>query len=107
MSIVFQTLGGAFTLCAAQAAFVNRLLSTAAKTVPTVDPIKLIGTGATEIRTIFPADEVPGIVLAYMAGLKLVFALIIATTGTALVASFLADRKKLYPEELKDAGAAG
>jgi MFS family permease len=103
---VFQTIGGAFTLAAVQSAFVNRMVSTVASTVPGINPITVIVTGATEIRAIFAPDQVPGIVLAYMAGLKVVFAIAIATAGCAFLFSICADWKKLHADELVEADGA-
>jgi len=47
----------------------------------------LIATGATDIRVVFPANQIPGILVAYMAGIKAAFALSIAMVGTAFVIS--------------------
>ncbi len=83
--IVAQTIGGAFSVAAAQSCFANRLLTTLAKTAPGINPLMVVGTGATEIRHVFPVSDIPGIVLAYMAGIKITFALIVALTGTSCI----------------------
>jgi hypothetical protein len=82
------------------------MLSTLATTAPNVNPLTVLTTGATEIRTVFAADQIPGIVLAYMAGLKVVFAISIGTSGAAFVLSLFAGWKRLDIEKLKDAGGA-
>ncbi|KAK7717940.1 hypothetical protein SLS63_010590 [Diaporthe eres] len=84
--IVFsETIAGAILLSAAQCAFVNQMLKTLAVTAPAVDPAKLIATGVSEIREAFPADQIPGILLAYMDGLRIPFAIATATAGDACI----------------------
>ncbi|KAK2606731.1 hypothetical protein N8I77_005462 [Diaporthe amygdali] len=84
--IIFsETIAGAILLSAAQCAFVNQMLKTLAVTAPDVDPAKLIATGVSEIRDVFPAEQIPGILLAYMDGLRIPFAIATATAGAACV----------------------
>lgn len=61
------------------------MLKTLAVTAPDVDPTKLIATGVSEIRDAFPADQIPGILLAYMDGLRIPFAIATATAGAACI----------------------
>ncbi|KAG6354259.1 hypothetical protein INS49_004864 [Diaporthe citri] len=82
---VSETIAGAILLSAAQCAFVNQMLKTLAVTAPDVDPAKLIATGVSEIHEAFPADQIPGILLAYMDGLRIPFAIATATAGAACV----------------------
>ena len=85
MSItVFQTIGGAFFVSACQTAFANRLLSRVPATAPGVNPKLVVATGATQLRDVFSKADLPGILVAYMDGLKLVFALAIALSGIAI-----------------------
>lgn len=101
--LFFQTVGGAFLVSAAQSAFINRLLAT----IPEgVDPLAIVGTGATMIRTVFPAEQIPGILVAYMEGIKATFALTIATVGLAFVFSLFGDLRRLNREAVANAGAA-
>lgn len=72
-------------MSAAQCAFVNQMLKSLAVTAPDVDPAKLIATGVSEIREAFPADQIPGILLAYMDGLRIPFAIATATAGAACI----------------------
>jgi hypothetical protein len=106
MSSVFQMIGGSFTLSAAQAAFNNRMLSTLASTAPGVDPATVLVTGATQIRSVFTSSQVPGIVAAYMAGLKLVFAITIATFGCAFLTGLWASWKRIHAPDLTSTGSA-
>lgn len=65
----------------------NLLLSNLPVLAPTVDPKAVIQAGATEIRSTFAADAVPGIVEAYLEGLRAVYILVIAFTGAAALAA--------------------
>lgn len=92
-------------LSSAQAAFSNRLLSVVKVSAPNVDPAAVVATGATEIRAMFPADQVPGILMGYMAGIKLIFALITGVTGVSVIISLFGDWKRLDPKALETVGA--
>lgn len=83
--LFFQTVGGAFMVSAAQAAFVNVLIKALPRTAPGVDAAIVVLTGATDLRTAFSPDMLPGILEAYMRGLKIAFAIGLASTGVAFV----------------------
>lgn len=104
-TLFFQTIGGAFFISAAQAAFANRLLSRVAVTAPTANPALVIATGATELRRVFNPDQLDGILVAYMAGLKLTFAIAIATAGVTVLLSF-APRWQSLKGKINPAAAA-
>lgn len=104
-TLFFQTIGGAFFISAAQAAFVNRLLSRVAVTAPTADPLLVIATGATELKAVFSPDQLEGIIEAYLAGLKLAFILAIATAAAAFLSAF-APRWETLKGRVKPAAAA-
>jgi MFS transporter, DHA2 family, glioxin efflux transporter len=87
-TLFFQTIGGAFFISAAQAGFANRLLSRVATTAPSASPELVIATGATDLRKAFNADQLEGILVAYMAGLKVTFAIAIATAGVTFLVPF-------------------
>ena len=63
----------------------NLLLTNLPELAPSVDPQAVIQAGATEIRSSFAADSVSGIVEAYLRGLRAVYILVIAFTGTATI----------------------
>jgi hypothetical protein len=77
------------------------MMTELAKTAPDVDPQMVIGTGATQIRHTFPAEQVPGIVLAYMAGIKVTFALVVGLVGFTCVVGLFVPWKKLNAESLQ------
>jgi MFS family permease len=103
--LVFQTIGGAFTNSAAQSGFVNKLISTLAITAVDVDPEIVIATGATQIRTVFESQQIPGIVMAYTQAVKVPFAIATATAGVAFLFSFAMSWKRLHADSLKEGGA--
>lgn len=81
-------MGGAFFVSAAQSAFTNQLISSLKTHAPDVDPLHVIAVGATELRSAFAADQIPGIIVSYMDGLRVVFALCIALAGCSTLISF-------------------
>ncbi|KAK4691717.1 MFS transporter, DHA2 family, glioxin efflux transporter, partial [Lecanoromycetidae sp. Uapishka_2] len=93
--LFFQTIGGAFSVSAGQAAFLNRLLATLPKTAPGVDPHLVTLTGASELRGVFPPHVLPGVLQAYMVGIKAAFAVSVAFSGVAFVSTLTIPTKKL------------
>jgi hypothetical protein len=71
------------------------------RTAPEVDIQKVIGTGATQIRHTFPADQVPSIVLAYMAGIKATLVLTVSLVGAACLLLVFVPRKRLNADSLQ------
>ena len=94
-SAVFQTTGGAVLVGAAQSGFVNQLLSRLPSTAPKVNPAEVVAAGATELRDVFPANQLDGILVAYMAGIKVTFAITIAAAGISFLLSLLSKWKRI------------
>ncbi|KAL4770595.1 MFS general substrate transporter [Aspergillus nidulans var. acristatus] len=92
---LFQTLGGAFCISAAQSAFVNTMIKKLATTAPDINPMLVVATGATQVREAFP-DHLDGILQAYMAGLKATFAISIGTVGFATLLALFSPWKRLH-----------
>ena len=95
-SPVFQILGGAFSISAAQSGFINTLISSMAVHAPGISPLLVIGTGAADLRKVFPPEVLPGIVLAYMDGLRTSFAVAIGMVGLSFVLSAVVPWKRLH-----------
>lgn len=89
MILFFQTIGGAIFVSAAEAGFTNRLVHVLPHTAPGVDMHKVIVTGASDLRTVFTPHQLPGILDAYMAGLRVPFAIVIVCLCLAFVVSFV------------------
>ncbi len=66
----------------------------------------VLGTGATQIRDVFSAEQVPGILVAYMAGIKNALAIAIGAVGVAFVVSLFSNFKRMNTDALKGAGGA-
>lgn len=95
MILFFQTIGGAFFVSAGEVAFTNILLGKLPINSPTLDPKNVVAVGVTEIRAIFSSDLVPGIISSYMSGLKVAYAIAIASSGIAVIASLFSKWKNL------------
>jgi EmrB/QacA subfamily drug resistance transporter len=100
MVLFFQCIGGTAFVTAAQAAFVNRIIQTLPTSAPNVDPADVVATGATMIRTVFPADQVPGIVVAYMDGIKVALGISIGGAGLGLVICLCSSWRRLNSESV-------
>lgn len=72
---------------AAQAAFINVLLAKVQTTAPSVSQEALISTGATQLRQVFPPDQLEGVIEAYMSGLQLTFAIVLGAVILAFMMS--------------------
>lgn len=87
MTLFLQTIGGAFWVSAGQSAFINRLVQKLPETAPNVNPQLVAAVGATDLRKVFSPEDIPGILRAYMDGLKTAFILAIALGGVSVVIS--------------------
>lgn len=97
ITLFFQIIGGAFFVSAGQAAFANQLVRSLATTAPDLDPHKVLSVGATNIRKVFAPAQIPAIVAAYMHGLKVTFALVIASVGISFLFALMPKWEKLRP----------
>lgn len=52
-------------------------------------------TGASELHNVFPLDVLPGVLEAYMVGIKAAFAVAVAFCGAAFLCTFLIPMGKL------------
>lgn len=87
MVLFFQTIGGSLWVSAAQAGFANRLIASLPSVAPNVNPALVLATGATELRNVFTPQQVSGILIAYMDGLRIPFAVVIACACTTCLLS--------------------
>jgi hypothetical protein len=85
---VFQSLGGALVVSAAQSIFQNELLNSLITKAPNINPISIFDIGASKIQTTFAKEDLPGIDVSYMKGLHMAFELAISMAcATTLVAA--------------------
>ncbi|KAE8448022.1 hypothetical protein EG329_009945 [Mollisiaceae sp. DMI_Dod_QoI] len=85
-----QTIGGALLVSAAQAAFVNTLISQLQVNSPDINPALVIAAGATGLRDAFTEMQLPGLLISYMAALRVAYAISIATGGAAALVGLFA-----------------
>lgn len=88
--LFFQTVTGSIFVSIAQALFTNKLLSAAVSYAPDVSPEFVLATGASNLRTAFTPEQLPGVVLAYMDGLRDSFTLAIPLSGIAVLVAVFA-----------------
>ncbi|MCJ1311979.1 hypothetical protein MMC25_005653 [Agyrium rufum] len=105
MILFFQTIGGSLLVSCGQSAFTNRLVTTVTQNVPGIESSLVISTGATAIRETFSAEQIPGVLMSYVSGLKLVFAIAIATAGVSAVVAPLMPWRKINAMDLMSGGA--
>ena len=60
-----------------------------------MNPSLVLLTGASELHNVFPPDVLPGVLEAYMVGLKAAFVVSVAFSGLAFLCSFAIPMKKL------------
>jgi MFS family permease len=108
--IFFQTISGAVFISVSQSLFANKLLEVVPQYAPGVDPKVVVSTGATQLRDVFTPAELPGVIKAYMLGLKDAYALGIALASLAFVISIFIvvfDRQKLTAQNRAAAVGGG
>jgi hypothetical protein len=102
----FQTLGGALFIAVAQSLFQNGLIEGIGKYAPSVEPAKIVEAGATEMRNVLEdlgqLDQLRGVILAFLDGLKDTYRLSLALFCVAFVIACLFEWKSV-----KDGGADG
>jgi MFS transporter, DHA2 family, glioxin efflux transporter len=87
MILFFQTMGGAFFVSGANAGFANRLLDRLVTDAPRVNPMQVVAVGATALRDSFPPSDIPGILTAYMSGLRVAFLMSVVLSGVSAIVS--------------------
>ncbi|KAL9091633.1 MAG: hypothetical protein Q9165_004709 [Trypethelium subeluteriae] len=88
MLLFFQTLAGAVFISVAQTIFSNELVKAVAHNAPSVNAGQVVLTGATDIRSAYPAEVVPAIIQSFMDALKNTYILAIACAGLSAVTAF-------------------
>lgn len=99
MIIFVQTIGGAFLVSAGTSAFQAKLTSSLQASDGNVDPLKVIGTGATDIRRVFSATDLPFILRAYVDGIQTAFIVSVALAAACTCIAFLGKWQKLKPAD--------
>ena len=103
----FQTIGGALLVSAGQGAFSNQLLAKVPTYALQVSPSEVVTTSATALRATSSAANIPGILLAYMSGLRIAYAVSIAFAGICVLITLVVRIQRLDPEKTKKIAASG
>ncbi|KAK7888430.1 hypothetical protein LTR67_008776 [Exophiala xenobiotica] len=104
--LFFQTIGGAIFISAGQSGFTNKMLQEIPKRAPGVNPALVIATGATDLRKVFNAEQLPGILSAYMEGLRVPFAIAVASACVTFLIAFTPKYESIKGKVKLDAGGA-
>lgn len=80
---------------AAESAFVNTLVKQLKYNAVGINPQSVIDTGATGLRQAFTATELSGILLSYMAALKVAYSIAIAAAGVATLVGLFSSWKNI------------
>lgn len=64
--------------------------------------MEVVATGATKLRTAFDTAHNPGILLAYMSGLKIAFAIAVGGVGLALTLGMFSGWRRLDTTAAED-----
>lgn len=92
---VYQLVSGAISVSLAQSIFTNVLLKKLPDYAPTINPASVIAVGASQLRSAFSAEDLPGILKAYMAGLRAAWAAATALGGLTILCAFVPKIKSI------------
>ncbi|KAF3084453.1 hypothetical protein TWF569_006971 [Orbilia oligospora] len=106
LAIFFNSLGGAISISVAQNIFSNTLLQQLPKLAPKVNPQLVVHAGATAIRVIISAENLPGVILAYNKAITTCFILPIAVGGVAWLCSLGMEMKSVKGKKIELGGGA-
>lgn len=95
----FQTLGGALFIAVGQSVFQNGLIEGISKYTTGVDPVAIVGAGATEMRKVLSEvgklDQLDGVIESYMSGLRDSYRVSLALMLVAFVSSLFLEWKSV------------
>jgi hypothetical protein len=100
IAIFFNSLGGAIAISIAQNIFTNGLTANLPNYAPDVDPRIVIGAGAAYLRLFIKPEQLPGVLLAYMAGLKQAFVISIACGAIGTICACFVEWKSVKGKKL-------
>jgi hypothetical protein len=105
MAIFFNSLGGAIAISIAQNIFTNGLTANLPETAPDVDPKVVINAGASYLRKVITPEQLPGVLLAYMDGLKQAFIISIACGSIGTICACFVEWKSVKGKKLAPVAA--
>jgi hypothetical protein len=105
LAIFFNSLGGAISISIAQNIFSNGLAKELPKYAPEVSAQVVIDAGATHIRDVVSAADLPGVLTAYMKALDQAYVMPIAVGGIAFIMSCFVEWKSVKGKKLNMSAA--
>jgi hypothetical protein len=105
IAIFFNSLGGAIAISIAQNIFANGLKTQLPLDAPGVDPQIVISAGATYLRGVISAAQLPGVLQAYMAALQQAFVISIAVGGIGMICACFVEWKNVKGKKIELAAA--
>jgi hypothetical protein len=95
-----NTFAGAIFLAISNSVLSNGLVTQIQQRIPNIDPQEIVTAGATGIRNIVSADQLPEVLLAYNSAVRDVFIMAIVTGCLSFAASFGFEWKSLKGKNL-------
>jgi hypothetical protein len=105
VAFFFNSLGGALSVSIAENILINHLRAAIPIDAPGVDPSLIINAGATHIREVVTAAQLPGVLLAYMSSLAQSFILSISMGGFATICACFVEWKNVKGKKIGPPGA--
>jgi hypothetical protein len=105
IAIFFNSLGGAIAISVAQNIFSNGLTANLPHTAPDVNPSVVINAGAAYLRKAVTKAQLPGVLLAYMDGLRQAFVISIAVGCIATICACFVEWKSVKGKKLTPVAA--
>jgi hypothetical protein len=104
--VFMQTMGGAIFISVGQNILTSNLVSGITQIVEGVDPAMIVNTGATELRHLVRADQLPAVLEVYNHALRQVFLISAGLSATAILGALGLEWKSVKKEK-KGAGPKG
>lgn len=104
--VVFaQTLGGSLFVSVGQSVFTNQLVKSLGTYVPSLSPLVVLATGATNLQKTLPVGDIAGVQLAYSEALTKAFLVAIALSAISVIGCVLCPWKSVKGKKI-EAGLA-
>ncbi|OIW34274.1 DHA14-like major facilitator [Coniochaeta ligniaria NRRL 30616] len=96
-----QTLGGALFISVSQNVFTNKLIQYVAEYVPGLNPMVVLGTGATAIQSTIAPDQLPGVTRAYSDALTQTFIVFVAMGTLSIIGALSIEWKSVKGKKIE------
>jgi len=100
-----QTLGGALFISVAQNVFTNKLLENVTEVVPDLNPLTVLGTGATDLIRVIPPQYIDAVQVAYNNALVNAYYVSVATSVLSFFGAIFFEWKSVKGKKIEMAAA--